>query len=774
VIELKEFQKQAADRIAGLFHRHYEDPPWRGTQKHRRVVPFFQALASITASGKTVILADAMQSICATLPLKPVVIWLSKGKVVVEQSFTNLSAGGKYHHLLGDVRVATLAEYDADEVRASAIPLVYFATVGTFNQKDKETGSRLIFRSDIDTAESSTWEALKGRADAQGHRRPLVIVYDEGHNLTDQQMELLLELEPDGLIAASATMRLPQRLAIEIKHLKDEGWTDDELITSVDASAVADSGLIKSTIILAGYEAPMEETIDSLIEDLRDAERAAEACGLEQPKAIYVAKTNIVEGDSLQRDNPRQPFSQRKAPPILIWRYLVEHHDVNPDKIAVYCSLRIDKDYPSPDGFRLFSGGEKDYDAFVRGGFQHVIFNLSLQEGWDDPLCYFCYIDKSMESSVQVEQVIGRLLRQPGGQRYPLERLNTAHFYVRVDRRGVFGELLGAVSRKLSAEAPGIRLVEAPPGKSRPEALLPSQSREVFETAYVTTRAVPAVHTALGGLADYRNDDGTNTKSRGGRTLVQRVVGEIGEPVFEWEEFEHTNMVSARWLFQREVARLFHGALGIAPTDQPKFDAMVGFGSIAHTHIERVARDVVDAYVDNVYLKQKRVDAYTVGPALVRRTEMTAFKNSLHAGYSDMNPLEIAFGKALDTSGVVWCRNAPRSGYGIPLISIGTTKTFFPDFLVWQNEDVLVIDTTGAHLLRDKAARKLLAIAPAAPGMGRLTIRFVSQGKWDSQLQQIDPDGYTVWSQKQDMTLRATAFPMIEEAVEWVLQVDPA
>jgi type III restriction enzyme len=31
----------------------------------------------------------------------------------------------------------------------------------------------------------------------------------------------------------------------------------------------------------------------------------------------------------------------------------------------VYCSLKLDKSHPPPDGFRLFSGGDKDYEAFV-------------------------------------------------------------------------------------------------------------------------------------------------------------------------------------------------------------------------------------------------------------------------------------------------------------------------------------------------------------------------------------------------------------------------
>jgi type III restriction enzyme len=192
VIELKEFQQQAADQIAQRFAAYYEDPPLRGTQKNRRVIPFYQSLDSITASGKTVILADAVSAMATLLPIPPVVLWLSKGKVVVDQTAANLAPGGKYHHLLGNARFSYLAQYDAVDVRDATEPLVYFATVGTFNQKDKEEGSRLIFKSEIDTAEESTWEALKLRVDTDGLRRPLLLVYDEGHNLTDQQMDLLL------------------------------------------------------------------------------------------------------------------------------------------------------------------------------------------------------------------------------------------------------------------------------------------------------------------------------------------------------------------------------------------------------------------------------------------------------------------------------------------------------------------------------------------------------------------------------------------------------
>ncbi len=772
MIELKEFQAQASESISERFFRHFNDPPMRGTAKNRRIVPFYQSLSSITASGKTVILADAVSNIATQLPIKPVVIWMSKGKVVVEQSYANLLAGGRYHHLLGDAEVALLGDYDAEKVARSDKPLIYFATVGTFNQRDKEKGDRLIYRAELDTAESSTWDALKLRLDDDANRRPLLLVYDEGHNLSDQQMELLLELEPDALIAASATLRPPARLATELGILKDEGWTDEDLTTQVDASAVADSGLVKSTIILSGYEAPMEETLDALIADFRDGEVEADKHGVGKPKAIYVCKTNIVEGNSHITDDHKQPFSQRQAPPILIWRYLTEHCGVDGDEIAVYCSLKKDKDFPFPASFHLFSGGDKDYSAFTSGPYRHIIFNLSLQEGWDDPLAYFAYVDKSMESNVQVEQVIGRLLRQPDAQHYPSERLNTAHFYVRVDKRGTFNELIKDVNRKLRSDAPSIKLVAVSKGKAAPVPVDPTTEQTVFATAYDTAEAVQPIAQLLADFPDYTGDT-TNTRSAGGRSQVQRKVGDNSDPTFVWEDFEHTNLVSARWLFQREVLRLHGGALGLAPTNDQKFDALIGFGSPAHKQLVKLAKEVVEEYLDNVNLVQRKPNPYEVGPTMVRTAEQTKYDHAVHPAYSDMNSLEQDFAAALDKAGLTWCRNPSRSGYGIPLITLGPTKTFYPDFLVWSGSDVYALDTTGTHLLEEKTGRKLLNVAPPKGVDGRIFVRFISEGTMNDKLERLDTAGYTVWSQKQDGKLRATHADDADDAAARAVKPTP-
>jgi type III restriction enzyme len=769
MIELFQFQREASTQVADRFIEYIDDPVIVGTARNPRPVPFFQALSSLTASGKTVILADATSQVAATMPVAPVVLWLSKATVVVEQTYANLLPGGKYNHLIADFTVKALSEYDAVEVEESIQPLVYFATVGTFNQKDKEKGDRLIFRSDIDTAgDTSTWDALKSREDGSGTKRPLVVVYDEAHNLSDQQTQLLLELRPDGFLLASATMRLPGELAKVVDALKANGYDDDRLVTTVDPRAVADSGLVKSTVILGGYRAPMEETIESMLSDMSEAQKDAESYGLVgRPKAIYVCNTNMVATDGFRRDDPKQPFAQREAPPILIWRYLTETHGVDPTKIAVYATLKFDKTFPAPKDFVLYNGGDKDYAEFTQGDYEHIIFNLSLQEGWDDPLAYFAYIDRSMESKVQIEQVIGRLLRQPEAKHFSAERLNTAHFYVRVDKNETFNEVLESVSERLNQEAPAVRVIKSPPGKPRPREYEPKADFEIPATAYDSQATIKPIETLIENLSDYRKDD-VNTTGVGSRRIAKQEIGGDSKQS-GWETFQQSNKVSARWVFQREVKRLFVRALEVASTASDKFDARVGLGSPAYEHIVDIAHKVVDAYLKNVVLVQRKADPYKVGPALCREADVETFTNAIHEGYDGLNPLEREFAQCIDKTGLTWCRNPARTGYGIPLITIGTTTTFYPDFLVWNGDQILAVDTKGEHLLLEAAGRKLLNVRPHHKVSTTLSIRFVSKGKFNEQVQQEDRDGFTLWSRREDGTLRADHHQTMDDVVEALL-----
>lgn len=175
MLTLFDFQHQAVDQVTERFAAYLDKRPGRVVGTKVTYVPFYQALASITASGKTVIMAQAVAELLPMLPARPIVLWLSKGRVVVDQTLANLS--GKYLHLLADYEdVQLLADYDTSAVEDDTLALVFLATVGTFNQKSKDKSSLRLFRSDIDNADRSTWHALKDRMTSSGIRRPLIIV----------------------------------------------------------------------------------------------------------------------------------------------------------------------------------------------------------------------------------------------------------------------------------------------------------------------------------------------------------------------------------------------------------------------------------------------------------------------------------------------------------------------------------------------------------------------------------------------------------------------
>lgn len=759
-IELFDFQQQAASQIADRYIDYIADPITFGRGASRRDVPFYQALSSITGSGKTAILAQAVSEIVAMSEVPPVILWLSKGKVVVQQSYANLAEGGKYSHLLSDVTVRLLSEYDPEDVASSSDSLLYFATVGTFNQKDREKSNLRIFAFDTDDIESTRWEALKSRRTADGTRRPLVVVYDEAQNLSDQQTTLLLEQQPSVFLLASATLRFPAQFDVEvIQPLRTQGeYTDDQLITSVDSSTVVGSGLVKGMISLDGLNAPMQETVTEMLVDMREAEAIARAERLSfLPKAIYVCNTNILADDAGETDDPKQPFELRQAPPILIWRYLTEECGVPSDEVAVYADLKVHRDFPLPADFTLFSGGENDYNDFISGNYRHIIFNQTLQEGWDDPSVYFAYVDKTMESSVQITQIVGRVLRQPGATHYESDRLNTAHFYVRVDRNDIFSQVVEDVRKGLGGDAPEVRILTSPPGAEEPISFPAKEDRFVPKTSLNTSLALGPVKAVIQKVHDYSMDP-INTRGKGRRRTVQQAIGKNETADTEWLDFEQSNRVNARWVFRREVARRYRLALSVMDTETSKFDAKIGVGSSAYRALSDNAAEAVEEFLRHVVIKQTKPNPYKVGSALVRRSGMVPFTNALHPGYDGLNDFEQAFAHALDKTGLTWSRNRPQTGYKIPLVSLGQTVWFFPDFLVWAGDTVLCVDTKGSHLVETDARRKLLSIQPHKNVSTTVEVKFVTEGSWKPDGTPDSKDGFSIWTLGSGQALRTIPY----------------
>ncbi|MDB4950455.1 MAG: hypothetical protein JWM27_3104 [Gemmatimonadetes bacterium] len=733
MIELLPFQIAAATTIADRYRAFASDtdrPRLRGFG----VLPFFQSLQALTGAGKTPILADSIAQMRTASPIEPVVLWISKARVVVDQTLTNFQDGGKYHHLIEGFAATALRECTPRDIEDATTGILLLGTVATFNSKER--GDRLIFGAREDVGEVSLWEKLVGRTSSGGDRRPLFIVYDEGHNLSEQQAELLLELRPDALILATATPKLPPRIAEIVDLLHRNGYEQEALTVRVASTDVVEAELVKAEVQLGGYVTAEEVAIHDMLTDYHTlCERVQEYALPLRPKCIYVCKTNV-------KDDEHRPFESRTAPPIRIWRYLVHECGIDPCEIAVYCDLKVLSSNPLPPGFVLFRGGDADYSSFTEGGYRHVIFNLSLQEGWDDPECYFAYIDKSMGSDLQVEQIIGRVLRQPGARYYPHPALNACAFYVHVDEDGVFARIMLDVQRRLAADLPAVSVISN--GGAR-RTLRPQAPRKslplprIYIDASAAAEPVDHVLSSIGSSVGEARASGRVAHAR------QAVGATATEGSLSWVDYGEGMPVTVQWYLRRQIERRYPSAQSVCDLNQLRFRQTVQIGSPATRHLDLVAEEVVRAYLEHVRLAVFPGLSDPIPEVVCDESQRVEFRNSLHAAYSGLNALELKCAEGLDAVGWPWMRNPSRSGFHLPLFELGGGRSFYPDFVVWTDRGIWLLDPKGDHLIQTEAGKKIVGIE-SPHGQGTVRVCLISSGRWDRQFRKTDTEGVTAWT----------------------------
>ncbi len=768
MFDLKKFQSDAARLIADryAFFSNHDERPRKGYVPR----PFFQALSALTGAGKTPILAQAVMNMRTRFEMEPIVLWMSKAKSVVGQTFVNFSSGGKYREIIDDFHVINIQDLTPSLIADSSIPLLVLTTTGLFNNKDRSEGALNIYKQDQDLfGNQSPWERLIERKD-EHKRRPLLIVYDEGHNLSEQQTELLSELEAEAYLLASATLKLPSNFQksviqpiklwveetddkiafsrLEAVNESDEVEPERFVTTVVDSKKVVNAQLVKRSIQFDGTTAPMERCLDALIHRLEILNKEINDRFLGfKPKAIYVCKTNIA--DDGEKDDATKPFAMRKAPPIRIWRYLTEEKNIQAKDIAIYADLRF-VDGNKPDIVNLFSRGENDFDEFQTGDYQHIIFNLSLQEGWDDPACYLAYVDKSMGSSTQVEQIIGRALRQYGATHYENALLNSAHFFLRVDNQSVFTEAIDNVKAKLQSEGAPIEItsnfstgISATVDDLEPKNDLSIELHHIFVDSSAAKKRISEI------VRDFpifrESDENSVGEAHTASQVVDLTELRKKSGVIKWRLDGHTNPVRLRWLVTTAIRTRSSRALAVVDLKDSKFDVRVQVQSRADKQVDTFARDIVTAFFQFSDLSYERAEPFMFGTIRVPRTA-PPFVNGLYLRYTGFNKFELAFAQAIDSVGAVWHRNPSAGGFYIPLLSEGDVSSFYPDFIVWQGELIFCLDTKGGHLLSDAVARKLFDIKE--DNKTKIHVRFISEGKQSELRGTVAKGGYTVWKMK--------------------------
>jgi hypothetical protein len=781
--ELKTFQAKASRQIADryLAYATDENRPAMG----KRPMPFFQALSSMTGSGKTAMLAQAVAEMRAMLPnsgVEPVVLWMSKAVSVVEQTKINFLAGGRYSSLIDGFRVLSAKDLDGKALEDGSVPLMLVLTTGVFNNKDAEGGNLNFHQPNEDRfGGESPWAVLGSRKAGQ-ERRHLFVVYDESHNLSEQQTDLLEGIQPDAYLMASATLRFPDSFVEDVIR-PYERWAAKAYpgvvmpeFTVVDSRVVVENALVKRHIHFDGTTSSMERCVDELLAQMEVLDSQAQPHGI-TPKAIYVCDTNMVADEGA--DDPGLAFEMRRSPMIRIWRHLVAR-GVDPLTIAIHSSeLKVDAS-SKPAGFNLF-GKAGDFQDFHAGDFRHIIFNKSLQEGWDDPECYLGYIDRSIGSRLRVEQIIGRVLRQPLQRHFDNPLLNMAQFFIRVDKKETFSSVVDAVKEKLATGLPSDFLNSSFSGdglernvEERPR-LTPALGMVNIELGL----AVQGIAKLFPPLCTFSDGDSVSLgKSEKMKKVVDITTAELVDKTC-WTTVEAvTRKVSLRWLISLRIRELSHRVLNVTDTTDAMFDRKVHFGSLMDGMVSKAAKDAVAIYSRFASLDYNSDSEMSFPVSSVRPSTAVSFNHSVYERYSGMNGFERGFAKALDgfsaralengEGEIVWHRNpSTDGGYRIPLVDDGETANFFPDFLVWRNGVVFCLDTKGGHLLGEAVRRKLFDIKEG--DTTRLKTRFVSKGKQSSVDEKPSGDGYTVWLFKNNVE-----FPVqcdgFDDAVEAALQ----
>jgi len=404
--DLKPYQTQAANALASLVQE-YPSARLKAVYSRERpeLEPLLCRLKAITGAGKTPILALAAQQLGHA-----VVLWTTQRGAVIAQTKTNLQPGGNYAELLPEGttvhQIADMGPEDWTEAMTATEGLtILLSTVGAFNQD----GDKLKIHQDRNG--TTYWKMLAGEGE-EGRMRPLYVFYDEGHGATEKQFRRLRELRPQAFVLASASP-LPDDFNDLLPGATSEAQEESLALRTVlvPTPEVVAAGLLKTRLFLMDCNIAASDAIGEAQARWQEiAQKMAERqAGL--PIACFIV-------NSTERG-------------LDVWEELV-NQGVPRDRIAVHLN--------QAEAVMTERRGQSNglHDTYKRKlapedlraqGYTHLIWNLSLREGWDEPMAYVAYLDDRGKSANDMVQKMGRFVRQPNATAFDDADLNSAFFY---------------------------------------------------------------------------------------------------------------------------------------------------------------------------------------------------------------------------------------------------------------------------------------------------------------------------------------------------------
>ena len=370
-----------------------------------------------TGGGKTFIACAALKTIFSAMPREnKIVMWLVPSSAILEQTKEALkNPDHPYRQRLNADFSGRVTIYDIEELLNGqnfspqviqdqlSICVLSYSSMRTSNPDN-----RRMYRQN--GALGSFMEFTKGQSEDLGISPSLmgvintlspVIVLDESHNAGSKlTKKALTSMNPSFILELTATPK-----------------PDSNIISIVTAGTLKRENMVKIPMIVYGRP-DVEHVLFTAMDYRNTLEKAAE---LEYEKTgRYLRPIALIQAQP-KNDDESVTFDNIKS--------LLVKSGIPEEQIAIKVSTKDEL-----KGVNL-----NDKDCSIR----YIITVNALKEGWDCPFAYILASIARRSSETEVEQIIGRVLRQPGATRFEDPILNMSYV---ITSSKVFHETLQGVS----------------------------------------------------------------------------------------------------------------------------------------------------------------------------------------------------------------------------------------------------------------------------------------------------------------------------------------
>lgn len=418
-----------------------------------------------TAGGKTFIACNAMKPIFDSFPPdKPkVAVWFVPSDTILKQTFKNLNDSNHPYrqkidsHFGSAVRVyekeSLLVGQSFNPVEVKEQLSILVLSVQSFAANNKD--GRRVYRENENLTEfSKTYQfpdkMIEGADETAliqvlAQLNPVVII-DESHNFeADLRIDMLNNINPSFIFDLTATPR-----------------NKSNIISFVDAIKLKKNNMVKLPVIVYNHQ-DTNEVITSAIQLQKTLESKAKT--EEENGGKYIRPIVLFQAQP-KTDDDNVTFEKIKAQLIEIG--IPENH------IKIKTS-GIDE--------------IKNIDLMSRDCEVRFIITVNaLKEGWDCPFAYILASLANKSSSVDVEQILGRVLRLPYVTKHNQELLNFSYVFTSSSN---FLNTLDKIKVGLNKE--GFSSKDFRVKESQIETEQPSAAQGSFETLFTQTQQTETV-----------------------------------------------------------------------------------------------------------------------------------------------------------------------------------------------------------------------------------------------------------------------------------------